>query len=71
MFWHAQLCTNGYFDPNYFSAKGDDFVFPCSFAMTTDDEENPWCLSSHGEFLVVLSSHFSILLSTRRSPTRE
>ena len=30
-----------------------------------------WCLSSHGEFLGVLSSNFAIFQSTRRSPTRE
>ena len=30
-----------------------------------------WCLSSHGEFLGVLSSNYLIFQYTRRSPTRD
>ena len=51
--------------------KGIISVFPCSLARTTDYGEHPWCLSSHGEFLGVLSSNFKIFQSTQRSPTFE
>ena len=47
------------------------FGFTCSVARTTDEVDNPRCISSHGEFLGVLSSDCSILQSTQRSPTRE
>ena len=37
----------------------------------TDEVDHPWCLSSRGEFLGVLSSNFAIFQSTLRSPTLE
>ena len=47
------------------------FVFPCSLAKTTDEIDHPWCISSPGDFLGVLSSNFSIIRSMRRYPMRE
>ena len=49
LFGHVQICRNYYFLPNSFSTKED--VFPCALARVTDEIENHWCLSSHGEFL--------------------
>ena len=49
----SQLCTDEYFSPNSFSAKGEYFVLPCTLARTTDEVDRLWCLSSHGEFLGV------------------
>ena len=51
--------------------RGDIFVFTCSLARTTDDVEQPWCLYSHGEFLCVLRSNFTIFQFTPRSTMRE
>ena len=44
---------NDYFAPNSFSAKGDNFVFPCSVASKKDEVDHPWFLYSNGEFLGV------------------
>ena len=57
--------------PINFLKRGIIFKFPCYIAMTADEVDHPWCLYSHGEFLGVLRSDFSILWSTRRSPIRE
>ena len=51
--------------------RGIIVVFPLSLAITTDEVQHPWCLSSHGYFLGVLRYNFSIFQSTRRSPIRE
>ena len=57
--------------PNPLLQRGIIFVFPCYIERTTDEVEHPWCLSSHGEFLGVLSSNVAIFQSTWHSPTRE
>ena len=36
-----------------------------------EQQEHPWCLSSHSDYLGVLSSTFSFLKYMRHSPTRE
>ena len=46
-------------------------MFPCSLESTTDEEDRPWCISSHSEFLGVLSSNFAIFQSTQRSHTSQ
>ena len=51
--------------------KGIISVFPCSLARTTDYGEHSWYLCSHGEFLGVLSSNFTIFQYTQRFPTFE
>ena len=51
---------NDYFAPNYFSAKGDDFMFPCYLVWKTDEVDHPCCLCYHGEFLGVRRSDFVI-----------
>ena len=75
IFGHAQLYTNDYFVPNSFPILFCKVgLFSCyldSFARTIDEVENPWCLSSNCDFLVVLRSNFEISPSTPRSPTRE
>ena len=67
MFFQAQICMNDYFNPNSFSAEGDNFVFSCTLSWTTDEVEHPWCISSHCRFLGVWRSKFEIFRSTRRS----
>ena len=57
--FHAQLCTNDYFNPNSFSAKGDFFLLPYYLARTTDAVEHPWYISSSGDSLGVLSYNIS------------
>ena len=54
IFGHVQICTNHCFLPNSFFEKEYYLLFPCSLARITDEEENPWCISSHGEFLGIL-----------------
>ena len=71
MFFQAQICTNDYFAPNYFSAKGDNLVFPSYLVRTTDEESHPLCLYFHGEFFVIWCSTLIIFWSMRRSPTRD
>ena len=68
---HAQLCTDDYFLPTSFLKEGIIFIFPCSLARTTDEIEHPWCLYSHGGFLINWRSNFAIFRSTQRSPTHE
>ena len=60
---HAQLCTDDYFSPNSFYAKGDFCVLPCSLARTRDKLDHLWSLSSHGKFLGVLRYNFAIFRS--------
>ena len=57
--------------PTPLPQRGIIVVFPLSLAITTDEVQHPWCLSSHGYFLGVLRYNFSIFQSTRRSPIRE
>ena len=59
------------FLPTNFLQRGIIFVFPYYFARTTDELENPWGISSHGDFLGVLSSNVSIFQSMRGSSTGE
>ena len=47
----AQLYTNNYFPPNSFRQMGVLFIFPLSLTKTADEEDHPWCVSYHGEFL--------------------
>ena len=63
MFCHAQLYTNEIFSPHPFSLTRNVFVFRLSLERTTNEVEHLWCLYSHGEFLDVLSSNFSIFRS--------
>ena len=53
IFCHVQLFTNDYFDPNYFSAKGDNVLLPFSFIRTTYDIKQPWCVFSNDNYLSV------------------
>ena len=45
------------------------FLFPLS--RTIDEVDRLCCISSHGEFLGIVRSNFSILPSTRRSPMQK
>ena len=56
--------------PTNFLQKGIILVFNFFFVRTTDEVEQRWCLSSHGEFLGILRYNFAIFWSMRRSPTR-
>ena len=58
IFCRAQLCTNYYFSPNLFFEKGDNSLFPLSIVKTTNEVYHPWFLSSHCDFLYILSSNF-------------
>ena len=49
------------FFPTALLQRGAILVFSCYLARTEDEVEHPWYISSHGEFLGVLSSNFSIL----------
>ena len=69
IFCHEQICTIEYFTPNYFSAKGIIFLFTWYLARTTYEVEHPWSISSHGELLEVISSNFTMFLSTQCYPT--
>ena len=71
IFCQAQLCMNEYFATNSLYTKENNFVPPYYLASTTDEVERPWCLSSHGEFLGIWRSNFSIFLSAWRSLARE
>ena len=64
IYCYVQLCTNKYFDPNYFSAKGDNSLFPWSVYRTTYEVDHTWCLSYHGKFLCGLRSKLLIFQST-------
>ena len=57
-FYQAQICTNDKMYPNYVSTKGENFVFPFSFARTKYELEHPWGLSSRYYFLGVLLYNF-------------
>ena len=57
--------------PTHFLQRGVILSFISSLERTTDEVDNSWCLSSHGEFLGVLSSNFAIFQSTQRSPTSQ
>ena len=74
-FCHAHLCTNDYFVPNLFPMRfcytGIFLCFLVFIAGINRWGRSPWCLSSHGEFLGVLSSNVSVSLSVHRFPTRE
>ena len=59
------------FLPTPFPKRGIIFVFPCYLAWKTDEVENSCGLSSHGEFLGVLSSIFFIIRSMQRSQMRD
>ena len=48
------------FLPTIFLQRSTIFVFPFSLERITDEAEHPLCLSSHGEFLGVLSSNFAV-----------
>ena len=51
--------------------RGIIFMFPFSIAITTDEVDHPWCISSYCDFLGVLRSNFAIFQSMRRSPTHD
>ena len=55
------------FSPNWFSTKGEDFVFPWYFTRTKYEVESLLCLSYHGDFLDILGSRFSFFRYTQRS----
>ena len=57
--------------PTTFLQRRIILVFICSLASTRDKTEHPWGLSSHGEFLCIRRSNFSILQYMCHSPTRE
>ena len=50
-FCRAQICTNEYFDSNYFFAKGHNFLCPLSSSKTRDDSNK----SPHGVSLFAVS----------------
>ena len=52
------------FLPTLFLKRGVIFVFSFSVARTKYEVDHPWCLSSNGEFLGVLSYNFVTFIST-------
>ena len=46
-------------------------MFHCYIASTTDEVDQLWCISSHGELLDIWRSNFVVFGSTQRSLTPE
>ena len=59
------------FCPTHFMKRGIIFMFHCYIASTTDEVDQLWCISSHGELLDIWRSNFVIFGSTQRSLTPE